>query len=785
MENCVHCDENVYVPYFVENEEEKSGPFCCQGCLTVYQTLHEKGLGEYYQVKHDIAYLKRRSPVEIKSDSFVYLDGTDFLEEFSYSLTTNQRTMEFYLEGIHCLACLWLIEKLPDFIEGVISSKLNLEKSVAVITIDQTGSFARAAYELNRLGYRPHALKKNTEAEIFQQSEDRKNLIRIGVSGAAAGNIMIYAVSLYGGASAQLGQIFNFLTVILSFPVLTYCAWPFYSSAWNSIKNKSLSIDVPISMALIMGAMMGVVNVFLGIPENYLDSLTTLVFLLLLSRYFLKTIQERGLTATDLNFFYQSDAVLKQNPLDKDKFDEIHSRYIKKGDILKIKPEDFFVADGILISSETRVNNSLLTGESHPIKIFKGEKVFSGTQNLGPEVLVSVESTHTESRLGKILRNVENGWSNVSRTVDITSKVSKYFTAAVFILSFILFFIVLANHDFETALVQAVTLLIVTCPCALALAVPLTFNRSLSVAAKNGLIFKSDQVIETLSKIEHIFLDKTGTITEGKPSISEFTILKMTQTRIEDIIFTLEESSRHPVARALMNYIIPLRANRLTVKDKIEIPGKGVSGEINNSLYEINREGIFEDGVLIAVFKVRDLIRKDSKMILERINNLGLKIFMLSGDKAEIAQTLGSESGIESSHIFAEMSPESKLQKINEFPRSMMVGDGANDAMALQAADVGVAVAGAMDISLRASDIFLTVPGLEGVEKAIVLSKETMKIVYRNLVFSILYNIISVYFVFNNLISPLTAAIIMPLSSLTVLISSIVGTKKMRSLWKS
>lgn len=781
----MHCDENVYVPYFVENEEEKSGPFCCQGCLTVYQTLHEKGLGEYYQVKHDVAYLKRRSPVEIKSDSFVYLDGADFLEEFSYSLTTNQRTMEFYLEGIHCLACLWLIEKLPDFIEGVISSKLNLEKSVAVITIDQTGSFARAAYELNRLGYRPHALKKNTEAEIFQQSETRKNLIRIGVSGAAAGNIMIYAVSLYGGASAQLGEVFNFLTVILSFPVLTYCAWPFYTSAWNSIKNKSLSIDVPISMALIMGAMMGVVNVFLGIPENYLDSLTTLVFLLLLSRYFLKTIQERGLTATDLNFFYQSDAVLKQNPLDKDKFDEIHSRYIKKGDILKIKPEDFFVADGILISSETRVNNSLLTGESHPIKIFKGEKVFSGTQNLGPEVLVSVESTHTESRLGKILHNVENGWSNVSRTVDITSKVSKYFTAAVFILSFILFFIVLANHDFETALVQAVTLLIVTCPCALALAVPLTFNRSLSVAAKNGLIFKSDQVIETLSKIEHIFLDKTGTITEGKPSISEFTILKMTQTRIEDIIFTLEESSRHPVARALMNYIIPLRANRLTVKDKIEIPGKGVSGEINNSLYEINREGIFEDGVLIAVFKVRDLIRKDSKMILERINNLGLKIFMLSGDKAEIAQTLGSESGIESSHIFAEMSPESKLQKINEFPRSMMVGDGANDAMALQAADVGVAVAGAMDISLRASDIFLTVPGLEGVEKAIVLSKETMKIVYRNLVFSILYNIISVYFVFNNLISPLTAAIIMPLSSLTVLISSIVGTKKMRSLWKS
>lgn len=785
MESCVHCDESVYIPYFVENEEEKSGPFCCQGCLTVYQTLHQKGLGEYYQVKHDVAYLKRRSPVEIKSDSFIYLDSADFLEEFTYSLAANQRTMEFYLEGIHCLACLWLIEKLPDFVEGVISSKLNLEKSVAVITIDQSGSFARAAYELNRLGYRPHALKKNTEAEIFQQSETRKNLIRIGVSGAAAGNIMIYAVSLYGGASAQLGEVFNFLTVILSFPVLTYCAWPFYTSAWNSIKNKSLSIDVPISMALIMGAIMGVVNVFLGVPENYLDSLTTLVFLLLLSRYFLKAIQDRGLSATDLNFFYQSDAVLRQDPMDKSKFSEIHSRYVKKNDVLKIKTDDFFAADGILLSDETRVNNSLLTGESHPVKVFKGEKIFSGTQNLGPEVIVSVDSIHTESRLGKILRHVENGWSNVSNTVDITSKVSKYFTAAVFILSFILFFIVFANHNFETALVQAVTLLIVTCPCALALAVPLTFNRSLSLAAKNGLIIKSDQVIETLSQIENIFLDKTGTITEGKPSVSDFSALKITQTRVEDVIFTLEESSRHPVGRALMNYIIPLRAKRLDVKDKIEIPGKGVRGVINNSVYEINRDGIFENGILVACFKVKDLIRKDSKIILERLKKLGPKTFMLSGDKAEIAQTLGIESGIETSHIFAEMSPESKLQKIKEFPHTIMVGDGANDAMALQAADVGVAVAGAMDISLRASDVFLTAPGLEGVEKAIILSKETMKIVYRNLVFSILYNIVSVYFVFNNMISPLTAAIIMPLSSLTVLISSIIGTKKMRSLWKS
>lgn len=784
MESCVHCDESVFTPFFAENTGEKAGPFCCQGCLTVYQVLHQKGLGDYYQVKHDASFFRRRSPVEIRQESYTYLDGEEFLKEYSYSLVSGQNSMEFYLEGIHCLACLWLIEKLPDIVPEVLSSKLNLDKSVVVVTISERGSFALAASELNKLGYRPHVLQKNSEGDKLHKKEERKTLMRIGIAGAAAGNIMIYAVSLYGGAEQGLGDFFNFLTVLLSFPVLTYCAWPFYTSAWTALKNKTLSIDVPISLSLILGVVMGLINMFKGVPENYLDSLSTLVFLLLISRYFLKLIQESGLSSSDLSYFYQTESVLRQKKNSIHDFEEIHSKYIAKDDVLKIPSDTFFPVDGVLLSKETRVNNSLLTGESMPVKISSGDKIYSGTQNLGEEILVRVTELNRESRLGKILKNVENGWGNISRTVDITANVSKYFTAAVILLSIIVFAINYNVHGLEESLVKAITLLIVTCPCALALAVPLTFNRSLTLAAKHGIIIKNDEAIERLAKVENVILDKTGTVTEGKPSIVNFVVHHITQTRIEDILMSLENSSRHPVGRALYEYALRCRGQIVQVEDKIEIPGKGVSGYIGHHFYEVDKRGVLEDGQLIAIFEVRDVIRNDSRAVIENLLSNQYEVQILSGDKKEFVNQLGSEAGLALSSVHGEMSPEGKLEIIKSLPHSVMVGDGANDALALKAADVGIAVSGAMDISLRASDVFLTVPGLSGVEKTLVLSKETMKVIKRNIILSISYNTISVYFVFVGMISPLTAAIIMPVSSLTVLVSSLVGTRKMRSLWK-
>lgn len=783
MNTCLHCDEPAISPLYEKSDLNCEKPFCCEGCLTVYQVIQNKGLGDYYTIKSEISTFKRRAPASSSTSNYSYLKDQEFLKEYSWSLGTNQ-VMEFYLEGIHCLACLWLIEKLPEFIPGIRSSKLDLDRSVVTVTVDEAQYFSEAARELSNLGYRPHQLRRNQTTNDLKKKEERNWLIRIGISGAASGNIMLYAVSNYGGASGGYAELFNSISVVFAIPVFLYSAYPFYQNAWHAIKNKTLSIDIPISMSLIVGALMGVYNLLVGVQDNYFDSLSALVFLLLLSRYFLHKIQERGLDASDLNFFYQSDSVLIQDHKCADGYREIHPRFIKKDDVIKIRALEIIPGDGEILEGSSHINNSLLTGESLPFKVKVGDKVFSGTQNLDQELLIKISKPLEDSRLGQILKNVENGWSHKSQIIKLTNRISKYFTFSVITLSVILFFFLLQNHSLKMALEGAMTLMIVTCPCALALAVPLTFTRSLSKASQAGIIIKSDEIIERLAKVRNIYLDKTGTITFGKMKVTKFEQTAPSAYQLHDVVYALEKKSRHPVGSALFDYVRAQHQFDLSVLEFKEILGIGVSGKIGSFHYEINKTGIFENSRLVGIFEVADSVRNDSKDALKRLMLSDYHVYMLSGDRKEVAMEIARKVQLDGSFVHAELSPESKSSIIRHCKMSMMVGDGANDAIALSEASVGVAVMGAMDISLRAADVYLSTPGLRPVVELLTLSSETMKVIRRNLVLSLLYNSTSVVLAFCGLISPLAAAIIMPLSSLTVLVSTLSGTKKLRMLWK-
>lgn len=783
MSACIHCDQEAIAEFFINESQKRVGPFCCKGCLTVFNVINMKGLSEYYSIKKNVSIYKSRAPVEINSSQYSYLDDEDFLKEYSYKSLLDKPTMEFYLEGIHCLACLWIIEKLPEFIPGVHQSKLNLGKSIVTVTINEDGKFSSVAREFESIGYHPHALKVTQEINEYKIKENRAMLLRIGVAGAAAGNIMLYAVSLYAGAGPEYAKIFNILTVVFAAPVLTYSAYPFYKSSYVALKNKILSIDVPISLALIMGAVMGVYNMLMGIHENYFDSLTALVFLLLLSRYFLNLIHEKSLSTSDLHFFYQGENILKFNEMDGS-FYEVHPKFVKAGDKLKILQNQTIPADAKILEGSSYLNTSLLTGESHLQQVSIDDVVFSGTVNVSSELIVEVQKTHKETRLGHILKNVEDGWSQKSKIVDITNKISKYFVLVVFVLSAVLFFIEYNSSTFKESIERALTLLIVTCPCALAIATPLTFIRTLAKSSRLGIVIKDDAVIEKLAAAKNIFIDKTGTLTENKIIVSDLELIAPAKIRIEDVIFNLEKHSHHPIGKALTEYVSELSLTELSVEKFQETPGLGVSGFINNHFYEIKNYSIFENHKIVATFTIKDTLRADAAAAIEFLRTQGIKFKILSGDKIEYVKNLATELKLKKDEFEGELSPEAKGHIIKAAENSVMIGDGANDSIAMSYADIGVAVHGAMDISLRASDVYLTLPGMKSFIDLVIISKETMKVIYRNLVLSILYNSVSVILAFTGHISPLTAAIVMPLSSLTVLISTLIGTKELRSKWK-
>jgi heavy metal-(Cd/Co/Hg/Pb/Zn)-translocating P-type ATPase len=765
--------------------DENAHAFCCRGCLTVYEILQANGLGEYYQIKNSGGIFRKRGAIQLSRSHFQYLDDPNFLHEYTTLNERGERVISFYLEGIHCLACLWLIEKLPLLAGDVLEAKLDMEKSIVGLTMKPEGKLAQAALALDRLGYRPHPLKQHQTSELLKQKEERLQLLRIGVAAAGASNIMLYAVSIYGGANGNYAAIFNVLTILFALPVLSFSAWPFYRAAWLSLRNREMSIDVPISLALLSGAAMGLYSELSGVHENYFDSLTALVFLLLLSRYFLKRIQDKALAVQDLHFFYHNDSVRKSVDSSHEIFSSIHPQYLKVGDVIQLKEEDFIPADGIILRGSVRVNASLLTGESEASRHTVGDAVFAGTQVVHGDVLVRVDKVSQDTRIGEILKRVEDGWSQKAPIVEVTQKISSYFVWTVCFLALTLFIKLSLEGSLGHAVEQMITLLIVTCPCALALATPLTFTRALGLAASKGVVIKNDAVLEKLSHIDKVYFDKTGTLTKGKPSVVAFEAQGQSGLPIQDIVLSLEKKSKHPIAHALCDYALALDGKILEVESFEEKIGHGVTGQIEGLGYSIHSYQVFQGSKVLAKFTVRDSVREEAAQTVATFIGRGLQVGVISGDKASIVHEVAEKVGISPSSVFAEVSPEEKNRMILEDSNVLLVGDGANDAMALTSADVGVAVCGSADISLRAADVYLLNPGLESLGELHLLSQETMKIIRRNLVLSLSYNAVSVIAVFSGMITPLVAAIIMPMSSLTVLLSTIWGTKKQRSLWKS
>lgn len=786
---CTHCDTPLARTY--SNPQPTDKPvFCCDGCKTVYRILSKHNLDQYYSIKKNAPLLAAATPVTIKHNRYDYLESAEHLKKYAYG--EHSRQMDFYVEGIHCVACLWLIERIGLLVPGVAQAQLDIGTSMLRVTLKEEGSFALVATTLQELGYTPHAIENNQQLADMTKRESHRQIIQMGTAGFCAGNIMLLFISIYSGVTGMLLSVFLWASFILMLPVVTYCAWPFYKSALNSLRVRQINIDVPVSLALLVGFTASTYQFFSGSTDVYYDSLAIFVFLLLSTRLFLKSLHQRFsggahysefLMPRFVNLFDAAQQAFVDTPVEK----------VNVGDRVRVDEASMIPVDGTVVEGEGYVDLHMLTGESQPVFVERHSMVYAGTFHQSGSIVVEAENVKDQTRLANIFRNIQH--AQKPRIVALADRVAKWFLLAVicFGAGVMLYFY---QTDFSEGLKRALALIIVACPCALALATPLAYTIGLKRCAALGALLKGPEVLERLPLVEHVYLDKTGTLTYGGFKVLQWQSVDPERSYFNEA-YHLEEKSKHPIALAIRDYVAEqsVALTDLVVENYDETLGRGVSGIIKGDEYELRasetaesssdndtavktRISLFKNGTCCVKMVLGDRIRESAFRAVEKLHARVRQVTILTGDSEEVAKSVATQLDIKSyqSRLF----PEDKQNIVEKDSHALMIGDGANDAAALASAFVSMAVQGSLEVSFRSADIYLVNPGLQTVPALMNVAGRTRSTVKRNLIISILYNAFGITFAAIGWINPLGAAIIMPLSSITVLLSSYFGIKAER-----
>ena len=795
---CTHCSLPVPPGLVEEGAEEQ---FCCAGCATVFRTLQGAGLERFYDIAEQSAEGLRQASTsgrgftefdhEVFHDNYVQQDG-------------DLRRTTLYLEGVHCAACVWLVEKLPQLVEGVLEARLDLGRATVELTWLQATPLSALARTLDRLGYQPHPMKRG-EAQERRRQEARANLLRIAVAGALAGNVMGIAFALYGaylnGMEESLRDFFRWTALVLTAISLLWPGRVFFIGAWASLRTRTPHMDLPIAIGIGAGFLGGAWHTWTGTGEVYFESVTVLVFLLLVGRHVQGKQQRKAYEAMELLHALTPGTARRQTETG---FEEVPILSLQEGDRVEVLGAETAPADGEIVEGESRFDMAVLSGETRPVRVGLGERVFAGTLNLGARVVLEVASTGSDSRMGRLLQLVEQHARRPAALVRMADRISGVFTMVVLALAAVTVLLWM-GRDGDKALENAIALLIVACPCALGLATPLAVVAAVGRAARAGILIKGGDALERLSRPGLLLLDKTGTLTQG--------VVKVVQwhgdSALQGPTAALEAHGSHPFAAALRVFGEEAEGARQEPTEVEAVPGKGLFGRFDDrTLYIGAPDWIAEKGGLLepewftataerslspvaillqdadgqplttAMAGIGDALQPDARGTIERLQQQGWELQVLSGDHPQVVQAVAAKLGLESELCRGGLTPEQKLSEVeaarereaaNESPRPvLMVGDGWNDAAALAAADVGIAVHGSAEASLAAADVFLSTPGLRGVEELLQGARRTVGVIRRNLAVSLSYNALGVVLAMTGILNPLVAAVLMPVSSLTV-----------------
>lgn len=791
---CAHCD--LPVPSgLIDRAAERQ--FCCGGCRAVFEVISGSGLEGYYRLRERLA--ERSGPARVSGRRYDDFDDAAFAARYWKRLPGGLCAVELYLEGVHCGACVWLVEKLPHVAPGCVEAALNLGQSLVRIIWDPARTtLAPLARALDSLGYPPHPARDVSRRELRRQAE-RKALIRIAVAGACAGNSMLLAFALYSGAErglhAEFGPFFRWLSMAIGLVTLLWPGSVFFRGAWAAIRTRTPHLDIPIAIGLGVGAIAGTLNTLLARGDIYFDSLAVLVFLLLVGRWIQGRQQRDAADALELLFSLTPTSVRLIDP-ERGMLREISMDAVTPGMLLEVRAGDSVPVDGLLELGTSQVDQSLLTGESRPVSVQPGDRVCAGTVNLGGKLYVRAVAAGAQTRVGRLMRLVEESARRRAPLVRFADRLAGWFVIVVTTLAALTLGSWLLI-DPARAADNAAALLIVTCPCALGLATPLALSVGIARAARRQILIKGGDAIERLSRPGVIFLDKTGTLTEGRMALMRW----VGDTSIQSLVADLERHSSHPVARALVEAIEKIDDAPAIGSAGIQIASNGISGVVagrkiavgsqpfiseqaaftpdslrgaasNMSLAALTPVLIAVDGVVVAVAGLGDPLRHDSAATVAHLRRLGWRARIISGDHPDVVRQIGRDIGLPDADCIGGVTPEQKLALVEHTRLTgpvVMVGDGVNDAAALAAATVGIAVHGGAEASLAAADIYLNRPGVGPIVELLVAARRTLRTMRRGLGLSLFYNCVAGGLAIGGLINPLIAAILMPISSFSVL----------------
>ena len=791
---CYHCGARTKHVIVFESLD-----FCCNGCLSVYQILEKNNLCQYYNFNETPG--QTIENIENIDSKFVFLDDENVLQKIYTFKQGTQAHIAFYLPQVHCSSCLYLLENLYKLHFGVNSAKLNFSKKELIVAFDTDVTSARKiANVLTKLGYEPYFSLSDIGGKLIKPKLSNTRLLRLGVSGFCFGNIMLLSFPEYFSWGVTdvdgLKPFFQFVILVLIVPVMTFSAVEFYKLAWGGLKEKYLNIDLPIVIAMFIAFGRSLYEVISHTGPGYFDSLSGIVFFMLLGRMLQdKTYQKITFDRDYTSYFPISATVFKQG-----KEFSVQLPDIAVNDELIIHDQEIIPVDGLLAEGEACIDYSFVTGESDPVKLNAGSWVYAGGRQLGSSVRVLAQKTVSQSYLVSLWNQQQkDGGESTQLESNYIQKASQYFTLGLFTLATLA--AIYWGYTDSSKIWNAVTaVLLVACPCALLLCVTFTHGHFLSLLAKNGFYLKGPMSLDKMNTIKHIVFDKTGTLTQSKyPSII-YEGQKLTSDEL-DLVAAIANESIHPHARQISKF---LDRAKLGVAEAMNFPGQGIKGIIGNHVVELgskeflqieNQLEVTEKGSLICVkidgkfkgyFLLKSALRPNLMLLMQELESQ-FKLTVLSGDNNSEKSLLKGVFPNNTNMIFNQK-PLDKRDFVATLESAdcatMMVGDGLNDAGALMSSSFGLAITDDVSYFSPGSDAILLGDQLPQLGAFFKMSQKMRKIIWWSFAISIAYNVVGLFFAVRAELNPMIAAILMPASSITIVlftwIASIISAKMLK-----